>query len=328
MEMMEQRAVRVQTATDVAVARRAATAVCRDIGLDDAHASNVAIVVSEAATNVLKHGGGGEILVSAAAGGAVAVLALDRGRGIADVAHALVDGTSTAGSPGNGLGAIRRLSSRFDVYTGVHGTVLLAVVGARAAPQVVEIGAVSVAKSGEDVCGDAWAWVDDGERMRVLVIDGLGHGPDAAEAARRATRVFRDHPAESPSEVVDRIHDRLRATRGAAGALAELDRAQRLVRFAGIGNIGGAIVTDGPTRSMVSHHGILGHQLRAVREFTYEWPLGSTVVLYSDGMTSRWSLDRYPGITTRHPMLAAGLLYRDFRREHDDSTIVVVREAA
>ena len=80
-------------------------------------------------------------------------------------------------------------------------------------------------------------------------------------------------------------------------------------------------------RALVSHNGILGHEVRRFQEFTYPWPAGSTLVLHSDGLTSHWSLDGYPGVIRRHPGLIAGLLYRDFRRAHDDVTVVVASPA-
>ena len=66
--------------------------------------------------------------------------------------------------------------------------------------------------------------------------------------------------------------------------------------------------------------------MRRVQEFTYPWPPGAILVLHSDGLLSHWTLDRHPGLAARHPMLLAGILYRDFRRGRDDTTVVVARE--
>ena len=165
------------------------------------------------------------------------------------------------------------------------------------------------------------------ERTIILVSDGLGHGVLAAAASEVAVAVFRRHAALAPPDLLELVHRALHATRGAAVAVAEIDRSRRVVRFAGIGNIAGTILADGKTRSLVSHHGTAGHDARRFQEFTYPWPAGATLVLHSDGLISHWTLDRHPGLAARHPMLVAGILYRDFRRGRDDTTVVVFREA-
>jgi len=164
--------------------------------------------------------------------------------------------------------------------------------------------------------------------LLLLVADGLGHGPGAAEAAGTTVRTFRDHPGLAPQEGLQVIHDALRSTRGAAVAIAEIDSGRRLVRFCGVGNVAGAVLSEGGSRNMVSHHGTVGLGVRKVQEFTYPWPDRALLVMHSDGLGSRWSLDPYPGLRQKHPGLVAGVLYRDFGRGRDDATVVVVREAA
>ena len=321
-------------ATQVGVARRAGSALGRQLGFDEEEAGKIALVVSELGTNLVKHAREGELLLSVARDGAargVGVLALDRGPGIANLAEALRDGYSTAGSPGTGLGAIRRLSATFDVYSAASGTAMVSFLWSGGPPRRpgVDVEGVSVPKPGEDVCGDAWAFVHEARRSLVLVTDGIGHGPDAAAAAAEACRVFAAAaPGSTALEVLARLHDALRPTRGAAAAIAELDPERRTVRFTGVGNIAGTILTDGGTRSMVSQHGVLGHSVRKFQDFQYPWPPGATIVLHSDGLATRWTFDGYPGLVRRAPLLAAGVLYRDFRRGNDDTTVVVVREAA
>ena len=139
---------------------------------------------------------------------------------------------------------------------------------------------------------------------------------------------LRGQQAEGPADILENVHSALRGTRGAAAAVALIDCEERLIRFAGIGNIAAAVVTDDKQRNMVSHHGILGHKVHKIQEFSYPWPKGGLVVLHSDGLSSRWALEAYPGLAVRQPMLTAAVLYRDFRRERDDASVVVLREAA
>ena len=289
-------------------------------------------MATELATNLVKHGTGGELVVSAfddGSGEGLECLALDKGPGMADVQTCLRDGYSTAGSPGTGLGAVARLSEQFEVYSRPGlGTAAVARLRSRrrgtpATARGTPLGAVSVPKAGEEVCGDGFAAHAGPDGQTLMVADGLGHGPLAAEAATAAMGVFAKHHAEPLSEILDRIHHALRATRGAAVSVARVDLLHGCVRFAGVGNVAGTLM-DGPTvRKMVSHNGTAGHIVRRVQEFAYAFAAMPVVVLCSDGLGTSWSLDRYPGLATRHPSLIAGVLYRDFNRGRDDVTVLV-----
>jgi anti-sigma regulatory factor (Ser/Thr protein kinase) len=320
----------IRDPSHVAEARRRAAALSP--GLDATTAGALALVVTELATNLLKHAGEGELLVRALPDG-TEVLALDRGPGIADVERSLADGYSTAGSNGTGLGAVRRLSAFFDIHSTVGaGTVVLSFVRSGGASRAGtsasawQVGAVSVARPGEDVCGDDWAISEDGAALTILVVDGLGHGSGAGAAARAAVDSFRKDRGLGPAEMFGGLHRALRPTRGAAVGLARIDPRRETVAFHGVGNIAGTIFRDGGTRQVVSLPGIVGHEVRKITEFTYPWSADAVVVLHSDGLRSTSATPgRLPGLLARHPALVAGLLYRDLRRERDDATVVVVR---
>jgi anti-sigma regulatory factor (Ser/Thr protein kinase) len=328
-------AVAVAEASGVAEARRRALGLAETRGLDEALAGKLALVVTEAATNLLKHAGGGEVLLRAlCADGAlgIEVLAIDRGGGLANVAAALRDGHSTAGSPGIGLGAIARVATAFDIHSVPGaGTAVVAQLWARApgrpAGGPLEVAGVTAPHPGEELCGDAWAVARRPDGGVLLVADGLGHGPDAHAAAREAVRLFHGSGRPSPAALLEELHAGLRHTRGAAVAVAGIDLGRAVVHYAGLGNIAASILWRGGTRSLVSHNGIAGHEARRIAEFSYPFPDGALLVLHSDGLTSRWSLDPYPGLAERHPALLAGVLYRDFRRGRDDVAVVVARAA-
>lgn len=321
----------IEEASGVGEARRCAVALAESTHLSDELTGRLALIVTEAATNLVKHAQRGEVLLAASdddGAPAVDVVALDRGPGIADMPQALRDGFSRAGSPGGGLGAIARLASRFEIYSQPgRGTALYARVATRAAAggrQLIAAG-INIPHPSETVCGDCWGTARDPSGLAILVADGLGHGPLAQRAAIEADRAFRSHNA-APGERLTRIHEALRPTRGAAVAVAAIDPARGVVCFAGLGNIAGTIVTDGATRSVVSHHGTAGHDVRRIQEFTYPWQPGASLVLNSDGLMSHWSLNGYPGLIDKHPLLTAAVLYRDHCRGRDDVTVVVARE--
>jgi anti-sigma regulatory factor (Ser/Thr protein kinase) len=325
--------INLADASAVGEARRVAAELARRAGLDQTEMGQVSIVATEAANNVIKHAGRGQLLLRALDGEGVTgveVLAVDKGPGMADITRCLRDGYSTCGSPGTGLGAIRRLSRFFDVYSQAEtGTVLLAQLwSSKPAPPPgsrLEFGAVSVPKEHESACGDVWASKARADQAWIMVADGLGHGPLAAQAANEAARVFESDPGGAPHEILTQAHGLLRATRGASVAIAQIGFSECAVRYAGVGNIAGQILTGTESRSLVSHNGTLGHELHRVQEFTYPWPPDGLLVMHSDGLLTRWSINPYPGLAARHPAVIAGVLYRDFQRGRDDVTVVVAR---
>jgi anti-sigma regulatory factor (Ser/Thr protein kinase) len=327
-------AVTVTEPSQPVAARAAARDLAERAGFDTTDAHRVGLVATELATNLAKHTTGGEILLrisSSDSPAEVELLAIDGGPGIPDMSRSLADGHSTSGSPGTGLGAIRRLSDDFDIYSNVgRGTVVLARMRARRSPRPVqrafEVDAVSVAMPGEEVCGDSWHVQHRPGEAVIIVADGLGHGLGAADAATAAIRTSSSRVFAGSTAVLEAVHDGIRHTRGAAAAVAVLQRDSQVLRFSGVGNISASIHGYSTTRRAVSHNGTLGHQARHFREYAYPWEPGTMLVMHSDGLTSHWSLDGYPGLRTHRPALIAAVLYRDFRRLRDDVTIVVARE--
>jgi len=211
--------IHVEGADQAGEARRAAARLATGAGLDQATTGRLAIVVTECANNLWKHAGGGEIVLTPTGPeeGGVEVLALDKGPGMRDVERCFQDGYSTAGSSGTGLGAVRRLATDHDVYSSPDkGTALLARVtkpGTRRPD--TQVGGISVPLRGETECGDDFAFSDGASATGVLVVDGLGHGPAAADCAVAAVEAYRENGSAAPPDVMRAVHGALRATRGA-----------------------------------------------------------------------------------------------------------------
>ncbi|MFH1008945.1 MAG: ATP-binding SpoIIE family protein phosphatase [Candidatus Latescibacterota bacterium] len=327
----------VTEASQAGKARRRAVALAGRLGFDETETGKVAVVVTEVATNLAKHAARGEVLLGPVERDGVAgieVLALDRGPGMARLGECMRDGYSSAGSPGTGLGAISRLSAVFDIHSVPEaGTALLARLWAGPLPKRfgapgLDIGTVCLPMPGEEGSGDAWAMAQFRGRTLIMVVDGLGHGPGAAEASLEAVRIFEKNARLSPAEVIEAAHTGLHSTRDAAMAVAELDEDRDGIRFAGAGNIAGRVLSSGESHNMVSHPGIVGYKIHRIQELAYSWPPGALLVMHSDGLTSRWSFDRYPGLAAKHPGLIAGTLYRDYNRGNDDVTVLAARKTA
>ncbi len=323
-------AIAVKALHDVGDSRRKALAVAKDLGFDETEAGKVALVVTEFATNLVKHGGGGTIVLRGLAAGGrngVEVMSLDKGSGM-DVELCLRDGYSTSGSPGTGLGAVGRIAHSFQLYSVPgKGTTLVAVLwdAGRAPETNDDVGAVCLPMSGETRCGDSWAVDVTRNRIRMMVCDGLGHGNSAADVGDIANALFATLGGLAPGAFITALNDNLRSTRGAALAVADIDLDKNRLVFAGIGNIGGYVFTGTRSRGMVSLNGIVGHQLRKVTEFSYDCDPGDLILMHSDGLTNHWKFEDYPGLAHRPAGVVAATFYRDFSRHKDDATILTLR---
>lgn len=319
-------------ASQVSSARMSAQRMAQDLGFDETRVGEVAIAVTEAATNMLRHAGGGTLAARGLARGGrlgIEFLAVDGGPGMKNFAASSVDGYSSAGSSGTGLGAIQRLAGEFEVYTRHGSGTLIRMVfwggDTPAADSDYEIGAICIPKVGETACGDAWEVTTDASGMTLVVADGLGHGPDAAEASGHAVETLRRNPAQTAIRLLDLMHARLRPTRGAAVAVIRHDAGKADLGFAGIGNIAACVLGVEARRTMVSHNGIVGHNAHRSEEYRYPWPPHALLVAHSDGLESHWDLGKFPGIGQSHPSLIAALLYREHWRQRDDVVVVVAR---
>ena len=314
--------------------RRQALSLADSLGFDELPLGQLGIVVTEAARNIEAHAGEGEIILTPWRHGeqaGVDVLALDKGKGIENIAISMQDGHSTAGTPGNGLGAMARLAGVFQIFSAAGtGTAIFARIFAKAHQQESltesnDLGSICVPIAGETLCGDAWEMHRTPGRTVYIMADGLGHGPIAAEASQEALRAFRASAKHSPERILSEVHGALAKTRGAAVSVAEILHEQHILNYAGAGNIVAAIGLRGKTRSLVSMNGTVGHSIGRIQQFPYPWEKDSMLIMHSDGLGTRWNLENYPGLPSRHPALLAGVLFRDFSRKRDDATIIVSR---
>jgi anti-sigma regulatory factor (Ser/Thr protein kinase) len=209
-----------------------------------------------------------------------------------------------------------------DERSGPSGDRSLPVAGVRA-------GGVNIPYGGAEYSGDAWAWVRSGDRLTLMLADGLGHGPEAARASSAAVAALHRWAHLSPAESLHRLHDALKGTRGAAVALAQLDvRAGRL-RFAGIGNVGARLRTDGTWRPLLSRPGIVGvHRPTTLREEEADWAADRLLVLHTDGLPSRWTPPSDTGLPAADPAVTAAVAIRDAsspaRPVRDDTAVAVL----
>ncbi|MFH8775081.1 SpoIIE family protein phosphatase [Streptomyces sp. NPDC017958] len=291
----------------------------------DAHRTAVAaLVATELATNLLKHAGGGRLVIdlvdrpgTGARGPEVQLVALDHGPGIRDVTAAMRDGCTTSeASLGAGLGTCLRISSAFDLYSTHRGTVAVARIdqgaGQKETRSTFAAGGINVPFAQAEYSGDAWSCVRSGSRVTLMLADGLGHGAKAAHASSAAVDQLHRVAHLPSAEILRHLHLALRPTRGAAVAVAQLDSDSGELAFAGVGNIGARLHTASAWEHLVSHPGIVGAQYPAtVPVRRLPWRPGSLLVLHSDGLPSRWVPPDDAGLLAHDPAAIAATILRD-----------------
>ncbi|RZQ60507.1 SpoIIE family protein phosphatase [Amycolatopsis suaedae] len=321
-------ALAVREQAHVGQARRYAVTTAGRAGLPRPEQDRIAVVASELATNLLKYAIDGMFTAVPRSGG-VDLLATDRGPGIPRLAESMRDGYSTTGTLGTGLGAVRRMADRFDIYSGTEGTTVLARWHPSGAePRGIRFGAVLYSAPGEDISGDAWAVVDHEDLTTVAISDGLGHGPAAARASELAMARVQAEPGAEPEQLVRAMATDLAVTRGATVALARIDRAAGTLRFTGVGNTTARLYSSRTNTStqLVSAAGFVGDGAPVrdrVRSQTHAWTVDSKLVLHTDGIAQRWKAEDRPELFGHDPAVVAGWLLGQYCRGRDDACAVV-----
>jgi anti-sigma regulatory factor (Ser/Thr protein kinase) len=331
MEMILTEYVPIIDSSSISEARRRGLLVTERLGFDEVRTGEFALLITELTRNVLLHGRGGEAIITGSRNGhgpVARLVGIDKGPGIPDVPRAMSDGYSTAGTMGAGLGAMKRIANQMEIFTSQAGTIVMVELGPGEAREGLLVAGMAIPYPGERYCGDGWSYHQTPEHTTLLIVDGLGHGGPAAAAAEEAVAVFRSHLEKNPGEVLSYMNDALRKTRGAVAGIARIDHSAKALTYAAVGNTAASVISKQSSRSLVSHSGTLGVASPRIQEFKVEWPSDGLLIMHSDGLQSRWDLSSYSGLLSRHPAVIGAALVRDFRRQRDDTGVVVVKAAA
>jgi anti-sigma regulatory factor (Ser/Thr protein kinase) len=324
--------MRLEEPSAAGAARRYVSDLSRRLEFDEQRTAEVAIATTELATNAVVHAVEGALLVRVrrqAARPSIEVLVMDAGPGMSSVAASSEDGRSTRGTLGIGLGSVRRLATRLQISSVLdRGTVVWAEFRAEHPPPGPlhdrRWDGLTRPMTGEVVCGDSWAARDEGDRVSVMLADGLGHGELAARASRAAVDSFVSGPLRGPSEALAAAHRQMTGTRGAAVMVVE-SSPDRSVRFAGMGNVVARVVGFERTTTLSSQPGIVGQHAKQVREQRVEHEPQALIVVHSDGLTAKWDQSLLHGYGMHQPTVAAAVLLRDAGLRQDDASVVAVR---
>jgi anti-sigma regulatory factor (Ser/Thr protein kinase) len=313
-----------------ALARELVRARGGEAGLPREEVERLAIAASELVTNQLRHARRGKVAVRAIERSGVRgveIVAADLGSGIADVQAALAGTGPSARSLGSGVASARRMVHELDVDVRLgQGTALWARAFAEAPLRRREVGVVGRPIAEERVSGDHAVVLRDGATLLCAVIDGIGHGPLAWEAAERAGATVRAHRHASLTAILEACDAALVGTRGAVMSVARIDEATGTLEHAGVGNVTARIEGRRRTKLLGSASWTLGRRgskLRTVME-TVRLDDDEALVLFTDGLVSRASLEE-SDMLREHPAAIAQHLVERFARTTDDALALVVK---
>ncbi len=293
--------------------------------------ANMVLVASELAMNQLHHARSGLVAVRSLERDGVSgleIVAGDQGDGIRDPRHAFAaHGVSQTGL-GVGLGSVRKLAREIDVAVCLQeGTCIWARAFASPVTRRREVGIFGRPHRTEQVSGDLATFVRTPSSLVVALVDGLGHGLEARAASHAAIRSFSQHPESPGEQILESCHDAIGKTRGAVMTVARVDEVGGVVHASGVGNVTLSVSSPKTSKRFEGSSFVLGVQRPMHRARTEEVSLGShaAVILFSDGITTRATLDDRPELLREQPIVIAQELVKDFGRDDDDVTVLVAR---
>jgi len=325
-----------------AIARAELKSMAIKAGLTGHRLAETEIIIAEITTNLVKHAThGGQILcriIEENDRNGFELISIDNGPGIATTLLMLKDGVSTKNTLGQGLGAIKRLSDTFDIYSlPGWGTVLLSRIFKKTRKTIkpadkIVMESIRVAKPGETACGDHWSIAGSDKTAHICMADGLGHGPEASDAASKALGEFSAQTGTLANEQLRYIHGNIRKTRGAVMSIAHIDNINKQLIYCGIGNILTRLINQPlsmASRTFNSYNGIVGHTIPGtINNTVIPWDKKlDMLVMHTDGISGRWDIAKYPKILQHHSIILCAALFKDHFRGTDDATVSVIRYA-
>ena len=301
-----------------------------EAGFSQAKVSEIDIIVAELTSNLSKHASGGELLLHIGKKydkKFVELICLDDGPGISDLGKVLLDGYSSTSTLGHGLGSIKRLSDEFDIYSLKDwGTIVLSRLYEEELPyrrKQYDFNIINVPKSGEKLSGDGYYFTPLKNGFKILLADGLGHGPEAHKAVKEACIAFNLCTEEGPADTIRFLHNSIRKTRGMVATVVFYNTHQQQWTVAGVGNVALKWMNWNNNKNHVSYNGIIGHNIpNTLNEAVVSKEEFSQFIACSDGIRSKWDLSKFPSILRYDGTIIAAAIYKEFSRKTDDTSVM------
>jgi anti-sigma regulatory factor (Ser/Thr protein kinase) len=325
----------ISSPAEVIAIRRISKELAKDIGFEEGVQEEIVLVVSELASNIIKYAGRGIVtltpVISAGQQGLM-IEAEDKGPGFCEKT-ALKDGYSTSGTLGCGLGAVNRMMDEFDIYTNENNQVGTRIVCKRwlrtksnpGGKCPFDIGVVSRPKHGETYNGDSFVIKHGNGQCIIAVIDGVGHGLLAHQAAQAARQYIENH-SELPFLDIFRGVDRAcRSSRGVVMALASLDWGSMKLKYASVGNIEVKVSGTHEKFKFIVRRGIVGKNAPNPVVTENDWRMGYALAMHSDGLSTHWNWDDFPQQLDKSAQFLVEHMHRSLEKDNDDSTLIIIK---
>lgn len=304
------------------------------LGFTPHRAAETDIIVAELTSNLMKFANGGELLYRANIDGEykeIEIYCLDKGVGFDNVVKIMNDGYSSSNTLGHGLGSIKRLSNDFQIYSMKNwGCVQYVKICEKpdleihSAKSGLNHATIAVNYPGEKLCGDGYYIKQTSKGFQIFVGDGLGHGESANEAVEAAIKAFRQTIETEPAAILRDIHIKVKKTRGLVATIASVDYKSEVWNICGIGNINTRIYNGLDNKTYTPYNGIIGHNVpRTLNNTIVPYRRHQIIIMHSDGLRTRWSLNDLTSIFKQSPNIIASALYKENIRGNDDATILV-----
>jgi len=292
------------------------------------------LIVAEMTSNLFKYSDDGELLLGVFQNGGspyIELISIDNGPGMINPAKMMQDGMSTSNTLGHGLGSMKRLSDTFELYSQIGwGTIVLSRVyndpeKAKVKNDLI-MRPIVVFKPGEKTSGDGFTYKKTDKYIKMMLADGLGHGPEANLAINEAANAFKVFPDYSPTQTLRFIHSAIKKTRGAVINIICYDFQRKVWTTAGVGNI--AVRMSGPVnfKNHMSYNGIVGHNIpNTMNDQEYVAEEYNQAMLCSDGIKTRIDMARYPMMYKYDTSILAAAIYKDHARRTDDMSVVIAK---
>ena len=318
-----------------AILKKEIHAITVNAGFSAKRIGEIDIIIAELVSNLVKHAGGGQLfvkLIEASGTQGIEIISVDDGKGMVDVTRMVADGVSTKNTLGHGLGAMKRLSDLFQVYSLKDwGTVILLRLYDEPLPFFIkplkwDIKSVIIPKPGEQECGDGFFCNITNDYIRLFLGDGLGHGPEAAKAVTKAGEAFLECEIHEPVEIIRHINVAVKKTRGLVGTVAIFNLKQKKWQICGVGNIATKIYNPGSLKNYMAYNGIIGLNVPNSLNFQeIEYESGQYLMMCSDGLKSRWDTTKFPAIARYDSSIISASLLKEFARYTDDMSVVTCK---
>lgn len=331
--------IEVNHSSDVNLAARKGKAICKEAGFSAQETEEIALAVKELASNLVKYADQGVLVFKKLEEGGqtgIQIESIDQGPGIADVEEAFEDGFSTGGSLGVGLGTVNRLMDEVEItthstYSG--GTHIVCKRLQRVHKKTtnrfsLDVGAHSRPLPGHRANGDAFVIKEWENQLFVSLIDGVGHGRLAYQAAQKACNYLLSHYDQPFENIIRGLERTCRSSRGVVLLMLRFDLERHELVSTGIGNIETRITGTLEPDNIISRRGIVGLNKVSPVVRNHHWESDFMMILHSDGIETHRANkgDNFANSGQPASEISRQLLH-SFSKDSDDATVIVIKKS-